>query len=171
MNKLNIYRVTPLVDEALKLAVSIYDKRNDYGRLEGDITSRFSCMSKEEMMAFYHIGIDLNASLDPNNPNDIRYNTDYEELSTIFEINQENSIHKVIVWSSDENSLVEFLKKVKNNFDKKEETKVEQTEQKTWAWKEDAMDYRFIFPTEYEAYRDLIKYLIQVKDIIDYSRK
>jgi hypothetical protein len=33
------------------------------------------------------------------------------------------------------------------------------------------MDYRFIFPTEYEAYRDLIKYLVQVRDIIDYSKK
>jgi hypothetical protein len=66
---------------------------------------------------------------------------------------------------------VKFLKKVKNNFDKKEETKVEQTEQKTWAWKEDGMDYRFIFPSEYEAYRDLIKYLVQVRDIIDYSKK
>jgi hypothetical protein len=171
MNKLNIYRVTPLVDEALKLSMNAYDHKNDFKQLEGDIHSRFSCMSREEMVSFYRIGIDLDASMNPRNPNDIRYNTEYEDLSAVFEINEDSGVQKLIVWSSDENSLVNFLKKVKNNFDKKSETKVEETEQKTWAWSEDGMDYRFIFPSEYEAYKDLVRYLASVKQLIDYSKR
>lgn len=174
-NKLNVYKVTPLVDEALKISLSIYDMKR--GTSEEKFVKCFEIleiltqMSKNERDYFIRIENEIGSSFKDDKA-DIGYNnTQFENSCSFFEFNEKKDVVKAMFWSSDEDSLVNIFKMLKKSYDKSGSTFVEKTEQNTWSWMENGMDYRFIFSSEYEAYKDLISYLSSVKNILDYSKQ